>query len=261
MTVGRHGEGNIYAIEELCRWANMKFDTQFNVEQLNGKTNRELFQMFRDISHEWLEGGKLAQCVRSAMGSDPSVKAAVEFAGKRFHTELAEKDFEDCDVTEKLIEVGRAFLTHELTGLERFVLLQIFDQSWKDHLLSMDHLKSSIGLRSYAEQDPKVAYKREGGKLFDEMFEGIREKLSDMIFKVRLASREEEVESVYQVSEQVHEQLNGYGHLAQGEGPEAAQAGESQKVKQIVRDDERVGRNDPCPCGSGKKYKKCCGQV
>ncbi|HNX26971.1 MAG TPA: SEC-C metal-binding domain-containing protein [Phycisphaerae bacterium] len=261
MTVGRNGEDNIYALEELCRWANVKFGTDFTAENLQGKNAHELLKMLTDISHEWLEGDKLSQCINGAAGIEPSVKDAIEFAKKRFYTELAEKDFEGCDVLEKLIEIGRLFLTRELAELERFVLLQIFDQSWKDHLLSMDHLKSAIGLRGYAEQDPKVAYKREGGKLFEEMFAGIREKLSSMIFKVRLASREDELESVYQVSEQVHEQLHGYGHLAQGAGQAAQQPGESQKIKQIVRQDVKVGRNDPCPCGSGKKYKKCCGRM
>ena len=147
-----------------------------------------------------------------------------------------------------------------MTELERYVLLNIFDGSWKDHLLNMDHLKGSIGLRGFAEQDPKVAYKREGGRLFDEMFSGIREKVTDMIFKVRLRAGTQ-MESVYQVTDQVHEQLQGYDHLTQQMTAQQEQAAlEQPKVETIRRDTEKVGRNDPCPCGSGKKYKKCCGR-
>ncbi len=145
-----------------------------------------------------------------------------------------------------------------MTELERFVLLQIYDSSWKDHLLGMDHLKGSIGLRGYAEQDPKVAYKHEGGKLFDDMFANIRDKVTEMIFKVKLAAGAE-VQNVYQVSSQVHEQLQGYDHLSRDMADQQAAAA-PQKVKQIVREQIRVGRNDPCPCGSGKKFKKCCGK-
>ena len=90
------------------------------------------------------------------------------------------------------------------------------------------------------------------------MFAGIVEKVTDMIFKVKL-SADAEMESVYQVSSQVHEQLQGYDHLAQGLADQQA-AAEPQKISQIVREDIRVGRNDPCPCGSGKKFKKCCGK-
>jgi preprotein translocase subunit SecA len=90
------------------------------------------------------------------------------------------------------------------------------------------------------------------------MMGGVRNKVTDMIFKVRLTA-DTEVESVYQISSMVHEQLSGYDHLAQDmaeqEGP-----GEMQKVQTIVREMPKVGRNDPCPCGSGKKFKKCCGR-
>jgi preprotein translocase subunit SecA len=157
-----------------------------------------------------------------------------------------------------LVRVGRSFLRREMTELERFVLLQILDSSWKDHLLSMDHLRDSIGLRGYAEQDPRVAYKREGSEYFRAMLAGVRDKVTDMIFKVRLTG-ESEMSSVYEVSNTVHEQLQGYDHLAQ-DMADQQQAAEPQPVKQIVRDVPKVGRNDPCPCGSGKKYKKCCGR-
>ena len=144
-----------------------------------------------------------------------------------------------------------------MTELERFVLLQIYDSSWKDHLLAMDHLKSGIGLRGFAEQDPKVAYKREGARLFQEMLAGVREKVTGMIFKVRLTAGAQMV-NVYQISDMVHEKLSAYDQAAQTMD-QARQAGPLERTKPITRGVPKVGRNDPCPCGSGKKYKKCCG--
>ena len=157
------------------------------------------------------------------------------------------------------MEIGRQFLRREMAELERYVLLQIYDTSWMDHLLAMDHLRSGIGLRSYAEQDPRVAFKREGSRLFHEMLDGIRDKVTDMIFKVRLTA-ETRLSSVYNITNMVHEQLTAYDQVAQEMAAQQAQAGTMEKVKTIVRDLPKVGRNDLCPCGSGKKYKKCCGR-
>ena len=145
-----------------------------------------------------------------------------------------------------------------MTEVERFVLLQIYDTSWKDHLLGMDHLKSAIGLRSFAEQDPRVAYKTEGSRLFREMLSAVREKVTDMVFKVRLTAGAE-LSNVYEISGTVHEQLSGYDHLAQ-EMADRQAAAAPRKIEQIIRNAPKVGRNDPCPCGSGKKFKKCCGR-
>jgi preprotein translocase subunit SecA len=130
--------------------------------------------------------------------------------------------------------------------------------SWKDHLLLMDQLKSGIGLRSFAEQDPKIAYKREGMKHYADMMIGAREKVADMIFKVRL-SPEAQLANVYQISSMVHEQLSGYDHLARNMADQQA-AAKPEKIKPIIRETPRVGRNEPCPCGSGKKYKQCHGK-
>ena len=114
-------------------------------------------------------------------------------------------------------------------------------------------------MRSFAEQDPRIAYKREGFKLFEEMLASVREKVTDVIFKARLGI-EAEMESVYQVSQLVHEQLSGYDHLAQEMAAQQAAAAQASKVQTIRRQGKKIGRNDPCPCGSGKKYKNCCGR-
>jgi len=128
--------------------------------------------------------------------------------------------------------------------LESFILLQNVDNHWKDHLLSMDHLKEGIGLRGYGQEDPLVAYKREAHQLFDEMIQRIKFDTVRMLYHVQV-QREEEVRELRREQES---QPMYYG------------GGEGGVSKTPVRKKKKVGRNDPCPCGSGKKYKKCCGR-
>ncbi len=131
-----------------------------------------------------------------------------------------------------------------MRDLEGFVLLQTVDSLWKDHLLNMDHLKEGIGLRGYGQRDPLVEYKREAHDLFEDMIERVKEETVRLLFHIQL-QREEQVEELRQ------EQADQPMYFGPAEG--AAK-------KPAVRKDKKVGRNDPCPCGSGKKYKKCCGQ-
>jgi preprotein translocase subunit SecA len=161
-------------------------------------------------------------------------------------------------------------LRQELTDLEQVVLIQILDAAWKDHLLAMDQLRGGVGLAGFAEKDPRIVFKKEGFGFFGQMMSGIRDKVTDLIFRVKIEGRAE-AKNQYRETAAVHEDTGGYGVAenlqitAGGEKREkddepAAEADESQqKVATIVRDAPKVGRNDPCPCGSGKKYKKCHG--
>ncbi len=131
-----------------------------------------------------------------------------------------------------------------MRDLENFILLQTVDTHWKAHLLNMDYLKEGIGLRGYGQQDPLIAYKREGHEMFQQMIDRIKEEAVRAIYHIQI-QREEEVQELRQEQE---EQPMFFGP-AEG-APKA----------QTVKKDSKVGRNDPCPCGSGKKYKKCCGK-
>ncbi len=257
MTVGRAGMDNIWALNALADWANRKYDAGLTGEQLGEMKPAEIRRRLTEMSEKWLTGGRLEEEIRRRLGDAPDVEPAVQLARSRFDTELSPEDVAD-DPFGKLREAGRGFLRREMTELERFVLLQIYDSRWKDHLLAMDHLRGGVGLQSFAQQDPRVVYKREGAKQFQQMLAGVREKVTDMIFKVRLTP-EAEMTSVYQVSGAVHEQLSGYDHLAQDMSAQA-EAARPKRPQTIVREQPKVGRNDPCPCGSGKKYKKCCGR-
>ncbi len=145
--------------------------------------------------------------------------------------------------------------------LERFVLLQVIDSKWKDHLRTMDQLRSGIGLRSYAQVDPLVAYKKEGYELFEDMMHSIDDEVTGLIFRLRLArSADDQLEKsgVWRVADVVHQEFSAMDQ--QREAAEAASRAGEGKVKTIRRDKPKLGRNDPCWCGSGRKYKKCHGK-
>jgi len=124
--------------------------------------------------------------------------------------------------------------------LERVVMLQVIDAQWKDHLLAMDHLKEGIGLRGYGQKDPLVEYKKEAFDIFAEMTSRISMEVVGRLFKMQVQKKES-------VKKEHTKQMRL--NYNRGEGAAA----------QTVRREKKVGRNDPCPCGSGKKYKKCCG--
>lgn len=128
-----------------------------------------------------------------------------------------------------------------LRNLERYITLQIVDNLWKDHLLNMDHLKEGIGLRGYGQRDPLQEYKREGYEMFMAMIESIKEETVSTLFRIQLA-KQADVEQYEKHRDQ--EMVFSHGD------------GEREPVR---REAKKVGRNDPCPCGSGKKFKKCCG--
>jgi preprotein translocase subunit SecA len=140
---------------------------------------------------------------------------------------------------------------------ERIIMLNIIDAQWKDHLLSIDHLKQGIGLVGYGQKDPLVEYKKESFNLFQEMLDRIDTSTIRTLFKNLQASNGEQSAEPIPPRRPVRRQTR---LTFTGPNQGAAAAGEEAgKVRTITRDQPKVGRNDPCPCGSGKKYKKCCG--
>ncbi len=134
--------------------------------------------------------------------------------------------------------------------LEKVILLQMVDTHWKDHLLSMDHLKEGIGLRGYGQKNPLDEYKKEGYDLFTNMIETVKKQTVLTIMRVR-AVQEDDVDRMEEERRRRQEQDMQMNLGAAGAGQASQQP--------IRREGEKVGRNAPCPCGSGKKYKKCCG--
>jgi preprotein translocase subunit SecA len=143
---------------------------------------------------------------------------------------------------EKESQIGES----DCRELERHIMLQVVDNLWKDHLLSMDHLKEGIGLRGYAQQHPLIVYKKEGFEMFNTMIQRVREETLSILFKIQI----QQPGTFKEFNKHPEENLVFSG------------GNETQPVKKkpIRRTEKKTGRNDPCPCGSGNKYKKCCGK-
>ncbi len=198
---------------------------------------------------------------------------------------IFEKLKERYDAKEKLIGAD-AMRYHE-----RMIMLSVIDAQWKDHLLSMDHLKEGINLRGYGQHDPLVEYKRESYDMFEEMMQRFQEETVRYLYLMQIMERpaepqpapQGEIQPVPEIPNSTSSSLVTGGRGGNGRPPkpvatsvdeleeafqrrkkkeleQARMAGAGdQQVQQIVRSGDKVGRNDPCPCGSGKKYKKCCG--
>jgi preprotein translocase subunit SecA len=172
--------------------------------------------------------------------------------------DISEEEREDLDqaaleeriaaVTKQAYENQLAlFGDEEMARVERFIVLQTLDNLWKDHLLNMDHLREGIGLRGYGQKDPLQEYRREGYDMFMAMIQRFKEEAVSLLLRIR-PMREREAEEL-EARRRQQQQRMSYGR---GDSDE--------KPKTVKRKGKKVGRNDPCPCGSGKKYKKCCGR-
>ncbi|MGO9372539.1 MAG: preprotein translocase subunit SecA [Syntrophobacteraceae bacterium] len=195
--------------------AEKTYAEDWNLEAINNEMPR-IFGLQPNLTVESLEG----------MDRDALREELLELIQQRY--EAREKEF------------GEPIMR----DLENYILLQTVDALWKDHLLNMDYLKEGIGLRSYGQQDPLVAYKREGHEMFQQMIDRIKEETLQKLFHIQI-QREDQVQEMRAEQE---DQPMFYGPA------------EAPAKRQAVRKDAKVGRNDPCPCGSGKKYKKCHGK-
>ena len=166
-----------------------------------------------------------------------------------------------------------------LRRVERDIMLQIVDQQWKDHLYSLDHLKEGIGLRGYGQRDPLVEYKKESYALFQDMKARIEEEIVRYLFWLRPVLNEEapaaprarratpiimnnpkaDTSPAFAASRSGAAMAMADEPMPSGPGPRPARTGGDDVIKTVKREEPKVGRNDPCPCGSGKKYKKCHG--
>jgi preprotein translocase subunit SecA len=158
-------------------------------------------------------------------------------------------EFEQAHIA-KATHTGADVMRH----FEKAVMLQVLDSQWKDHLAAMDHLRQGIHLRGYAQKNPKEEYKREAFQLFSDMLDRIKHEVISLITRVQI--REEQDVEALEAQRQAPSSVK-YEHPPASGGGEA----ESAEIRPITRHGPKVGRNAPCPCGSGKKYKQCHGRL
>jgi preprotein translocase subunit SecA len=267
-----------YDRDGLAQWAAQRFHVNLSVEDLKNKQRDEVRDILVERNREFVLGqdAAMTEC-RAWLGRvvDPNVPVDVALRTanedgwlKQLSDWLKEKHDYDLSPEEMLRCTAERLDRHlvaaveevyrpEMRKMERALVLQLLDTAWKDHLLAMDHLRSSVGLRGWAQIDPKVEYKKEGMRTFEQMWDSVAERTTDLIYRMEQLD-EGFVGSTWKESEAIHQDAQSAGEIAAQQ--EAAIEGTEvdHKPKPIRNRDQRVGRNDPCPCGSGKKFKNCC---
>jgi preprotein translocase subunit SecA len=267
-----------YEREELARWAADRFQVELSLEDLKNKQRDEIRDLLIEHSRRFAQGQEAAmtealewlgrivdpnlpatRVMRTAL-EDGRLKELSDWLKEKYNYELLPEEMLRCDeerLRRHLAAAVEERFRPEMRRMERVLVLQLLDAAWKDHLLSMDHLRSSVGLRGYAQIDPKVEYKREGMKIFEQMWLSVGERTTDLIFRMEQLD-ESFVGSTWKESEAIHQDAQSAGEIAAQQ--EAAIEGTEvdHKPQPIRNRQQRVGRNDPCPCGSGKKFKQCC---
>jgi preprotein translocase subunit SecA len=283
-----------YDREGLAAWASERFHTIIDAAEIQTMLRPEMEAFLIALARRKYEGDRLAKELdarldaafprpsgrdKPAVAADPKgVAGLAEWARRELDFQGTDQDLLEAapDVArESMISALDAKARPEMREMEKVLLLQILDASWMEHLRAMDHLRSSIGLQGYAQIDPKVEFKREGMRIFGEMWNGIGDRVTDLIFRVEqfdpeflsyLGSRwkldrartlhgEEAATSSLAA---VPESAGGSVRDAQEAAIEASRNASDKKKEPVRNFGKKVGRNDPCPCGSGKKFKACC---
>ncbi|MEX0678497.1 MAG: SEC-C metal-binding domain-containing protein [Pirellulales bacterium] len=263
--------------EALAAWARQRFGVELDIEDLKSRQREEIRGLLVEHSRaqqkqavaalaeaqhhveNLFNGAGAGETAAIASGGNGALTSLAAWLRSSLHLELS---------PEKLARLNREQLERrlemavedryrpEMRQMERLVLLDILDTAWKDHLLTMDHLRSSVGLRGYAQVDPKVEYKREGMRTFERMWNSAAEQVTDLVFRVEQVDAA--VKSRFVESEAIHEESPGAAAIADQQQAAIDATQTDKKTEPIRNRGQRVGRNEPCPCGSGKKFKNCC---
>ncbi|MFN5756075.1 MAG: preprotein translocase subunit SecA [Planctomycetia bacterium] len=262
----------------LASFANTRWKVSVNDRDLKRVGRSHAAEFLQEKTREAIHRIDLSDGARF-LAPDFSLKSACGWTEWRFGVPLDEQEVRESEqaghdaeafkriVRRKAREVYARRADHygdDMKRMERAVVLQILDNAWKDHLLAMDHLRASVGLRGYAQVDPKVEYKREGMRTFDLMWKGIDERVTDIVYRIEQVE-DDSLKSTFRETAAIHAEAPSAAELvAQSSSQAVESAAPSQaadvNVEPIRNLGTKVGRNDPCPCGSGKKFKNCCGK-
>ncbi len=268
-----------YDRERLVSWARERFHVDLDLEDLRNKQRDEIRALLLDHSREYQRQAQAAlvevqqrvttvfdgdghpgRTLGQATGGNGALTSLAEWMEQKYACHIPPEQLADLDrvtLEQRLSSAVEDYFRPEIRRMERALLLQLLDTAWKDHLLTMDHLRSSVGLRGYAQVDPKVEYKREGMRIFEQMWSSVGERVTDLIFRIEQLD-EGFVGSTWVDSEATHDSPPpGSGMMSDDQSEALSGSDGPQKREPIRNRSPQVGRNDPCPCGSGKKYKNC----
>jgi preprotein translocase subunit SecA len=264
----------------VIKQVRQRFDVELSLDDLKSKQRQEIEALLIEQSRRHTEQGRQMTAevrkrveelfqgdetpgpLRLSARNEGQLRSLSDWLRENLQYDLSPDErigMEREELERRLCGVVEERFRGEMRRLERFLLLQHLDTAWKNHLLVMDHLRSSVGLRGYAQVDPKVEYKREGMRTFERMWTTVGERVTDMVFKTEQLPAGL-LTSTFRETRAVHEQAPGTSEIADQQQAAIDGTEADRKPQPFRHRGKRVGRNDPCPCGSGKKYKKCCGR-
>jgi preprotein translocase subunit SecA len=243
-------------------------DRLLNYSLLNVQKGDQIAQQAIEQVNKLFGGAEPETSVKYAAGNNGAIDSFQQWMDQHLNCqfdkdELAEMD--ESQLTRRVMQAVDDRFHPEIRRMERQVLLQIVDSSWKDHLLAMDHLRSAISLKGYAQMDPKVEYKREGMRMYNDMWLSIGERMTDLIFRMEALDDNFIASTMPQTVARHDAAPSPIDHATAEQRANLAAADRAgtdgdDRIEPIRNEGRRVGRNDPCPCGSGKKYKACHGR-
>lgn len=265
--------------EGLVTWASRRFETELAVDDLNNKRGEEIHSLLLDKSHqrqqqaitsiETLQGQLETMNANGEVplqNANGAAKSLTSWFKDSIDYDLDLKAYERMEyeqLEQRLEAIVEDHYHPEFRRMERMVLLEIVDSAWKDHLLAMDYLRSAVRQMGMAQLDPKVEYKRQGMEMFKGLWASIGERVTDLVFRVEQLNEDFVSHTLTETTarhEEFEERLPEQKSDMQRQQEEAiSNSGGQKKTMESLRNvGPKVKRNDPCPCGSGKKYKSCC---
>jgi preprotein translocase subunit SecA len=276
---GAGGQKQGFQREDLVEWAKRRFGADLSLDDLKNKQREEIREVLVEYSKRhnelankvaaeaqqrieqlFADGSEPRATLGSVTGQNGKLDDLTDWLRQTCAAEVTNDELAKLDREAAARRVSQVVEDHfrpEMRRMERALLLQILDSAWKEHLLAMDHLRSSVGLRGYAQVDPKVEYKREGMALFEGMWVSVGNYVTDLIFKMEQLD-EGFVGSTWVESAAIKEDAPAASEIERQQQAAIAGTEADKKLEPIRNRSEKVGRNEPCPCGSGKKYKNCC---
>jgi preprotein translocase subunit SecA len=260
---------------EIYRLRNEILETDDTAEMITNLRHGYFTDMFRSfipadsVEEQWDVTG-LERALADDWQLDVSLKAALDAADTLTDADLLAQVLKAADdaYDAKIAIVGR----EPFSGFERSVMLNTLDQSWREHLTALDALRQGIHLRGYAQKQPKQEYKREAFELFGSLLDRVRADVVRLLMNVRIQTQEEIQQAEQQIEAESERRVERaraqHADFSPGVADEPVEAEamalveeESSKPQPFKRFGDKIGRNDPCPCGSGKKYKQCHGKL
>lgn len=247
----------------IYEWRNELLD----VEDISSEIKNMRDDVIRDTTNTYIPAGSLHEMwdikgLSDAIERGFGLRLDIEkwlAEDENLHEETLKEKVADA-IEQHVIERDKVIPANLMRRIEKDFMLDVLDRHWKEHLVAMDHLRQGIGLRSYAAKNPKQEYKREAFSMFSEMLENIKKDVINILARVQIRSEQDilPVEKHEQPKQMQYSHPPAPDSLGTGKSPDTTA---TEDKTPFVRDQRKVGRNEPCPCGSGKKYKQCHGQL